>query len=256
MPPPTLQVTPQITESFGAPIKQYAGQKQVTQAVRVQVPGKHFTGLSASEQKLDYWVSAMEFRERHAFERNLKAWGSAHTGPGIRFVSEDDAVDEPDHHGFWTTLSLWNKWRDQTYRDNRDAELPYLDQLAAVPAAVASAAEKQAPVVARVKQYFTQHSAGTHTVSGTGKTAGQQLKCVFWACIKEGCARGMAKPIKQIGSGTGDLFSHLDSCQPALAHELRAASNHSPVRVGADGESVMLAPIAPPPLLHLCHPGP
>ena len=126
MPPPTLQVTPQITESFGAPIKQYAGQKQVTQAVRVQVPGKHFTGLSASEQKLDYWVSAMEFRERHAFERNLKAWGSAHTGPGIRFVSEDDAVDEPDHHGFWTTLSLWNKWRDQTYRDNRDAELLYL----------------------------------------------------------------------------------------------------------------------------------
>ena len=94
MPPPTLQVTPQITESFGAPIKQYAGQKQVTQAVRVQVPGKHFTGLSASEQKLDYWVSAMEFRERHAFERNLKAWGSAHTGPGIRFVSEDDAVDD------------------------------------------------------------------------------------------------------------------------------------------------------------------
>ena len=97
MPPPTLQVTPQITESFGAPIKQCAGQKQVTQAVRVQVPGKHFTGLSASEQKLDYWVSAMEFRERHAFERNLKAWGSAHTGPGIRFVSEDDAVDEPSY---------------------------------------------------------------------------------------------------------------------------------------------------------------
>ena len=46
----------------------------------------------------------------------------------------------------------------------------------------------------------------------------------------------MSKPIKQIGSGTGDLFSHLDTCQPVLAKQLRAASNHSPVRIGEDGE--------------------
>jgi len=57
MPLPTLQVTSQITESFGAPIKQYAGQSQVNKGVRVKVPGKHFTGLLAAEQKLDYWVS-------------------------------------------------------------------------------------------------------------------------------------------------------------------------------------------------------
>jgi len=84
------------TESFGALIKQYAGQSQVNRGVRVKVPGKHFTGLSQDEQKVDYWVFAMEFREHHAFVSHAKAWGQVHTGPGIRFVSEDDAVDDPD----------------------------------------------------------------------------------------------------------------------------------------------------------------
>jgi len=175
----------------------------------------------------------MEFHERHVFQSHAKAWGQAHTGPGIRFVSEDDAIQDPDHRGFWTTLSLWNKWRDQTYRNDRDTELQYLDQLPAVSAANASSADKQSPAGARVKQYFTLHSEGTQTVSGTGKMAGHVLKCMFWACNKEGCARGKAKPIKQIGSGTADLFS----CQPALAQELRVASTHSPARIGEDGKS-------------------
>ena len=53
MPQVTLQVTPQITESFGAPIKQYAGQSQVTKGVRVRVPGMYFTGLTKAKQKED-----------------------------------------------------------------------------------------------------------------------------------------------------------------------------------------------------------
>ena len=43
------------------------------------------------------------------------------------------------------TLSLWNKWCNQTYRNDRDAELQYLDQLPAVSAANASSADKQSP---------------------------------------------------------------------------------------------------------------
>ena len=92
------------------------------------------------------------------------------------------------------------------------------------------------------------HGTGTHTVGGRGRMAGQQQKCSFWACKKEGCPRGLQKPIKQIGSATGDLFSHLDSCQPALALRLRAASSHSPVTIGGDGEEVRacnINPIAP-----------
>ena len=70
----------------------------------------------------------MPFRVTRPGDRR-KAWGQAHTGPGMRFVSEDDAIEDPDNRGFWTTLSLWNKWRDQMYRDDRDAELQYMDQL-------------------------------------------------------------------------------------------------------------------------------
>ena len=237
--------TPQITASFGEPIKQYAGQVQVKRAVKVECPGKHFPGLTPQEQKLDYQVTAMEFRERYVFERHTKAWGQAHTGPGIRFVSDSDAIDDPDHKGFWTTLSLWNRWRDQTYRSDREAEKQYLDELPAAPAARAPAAEQQAPAGAPIKEHFTLHSTGTHTVGGRGKMAGQTIKCTFWACKKEGCPRGQQKPIKQIGSATGDLFSHLDSCQPALALRLRAASPHSPVRIGDDGEEVSACDLNP-----------
>ena len=98
--------TPQITASFCEPIKQYPGQVQVNRGVKVKCPGKHFPGLTPAEQKVDYWVTAMEYRERYPFERHNKAWGPAHTGSGVRFLSDTDAIDDPDHKGFWTTLSL------------------------------------------------------------------------------------------------------------------------------------------------------
>ena len=71
---------------FGKPIKQYAGQQQVDRAVVVSVPGKHFPFLSAAQQKLSYDGTAVEYRERYAFEKHAKAWGGAHSGPGIRFI--------------------------------------------------------------------------------------------------------------------------------------------------------------------------
>ena len=65
--PSTLQVTPQITESFGALIKQYAGQSQMTKDVRVKVTGMHFTGLTKAKQKVDYWVSQWSFASAKSF---------------------------------------------------------------------------------------------------------------------------------------------------------------------------------------------
>lgn len=87
-------------------IKQHPGQVQVTRKVRVLVPGKHFPQLQPTEQRASYWGEAVEYAERHKFERHAKAWGAAHTGPGIRFICESDAIDDPDTKGFWTTL-LW-----------------------------------------------------------------------------------------------------------------------------------------------------
>ena len=73
-------------DAFVEPIKQYPGQVQVNHAVKVEAPGRHFTGLTAAEQKAEYTVTAVEYQERHPFERHQKAWGAPHTGPGIRFV--------------------------------------------------------------------------------------------------------------------------------------------------------------------------
>ena len=107
--PPVL--VNQLMDKHVEVIKHHPGQVQVTRCVKVDVPGKHFPSLQAAEQKVSYTGTAVEYAERHAFSRHLKAWGAAHSGPGIRFVCESDALDDPDHKGFWTTLALWNRWR-------------------------------------------------------------------------------------------------------------------------------------------------
>ena len=37
--------------------------------------------------------------------------GGEHTGPGIRFICDSDAIDDPDNKGFWTTLALFRRLR-------------------------------------------------------------------------------------------------------------------------------------------------
>ena len=143
-------------------------------AVKVLVLGKHFPALQPSEQKvLDYEGTAVEFKERHTFARHAKAWGAAHTGPGIRFLCVSDAIDDPDHKVFWTTLALWNRWRHDTYKDNRDAELQFLDQLPSANVAVPQPKkkEKEEP---EVKKHFELVAVGTHTYAGTGLMSGRQ----------------------------------------------------------------------------------
>ena len=101
----------------GEAIKQYPGQIQVTRAVKVKAPGKHFTTTCEAQRPLltTGRRRRMEYKERYGFELHAKAWGTAHTGPGIRFICDSDAVDDPDHKGFWATLALWNRWRHNTY---------------------------------------------------------------------------------------------------------------------------------------------
>ena len=92
-----------IMAAFGEPVKQYGVRVQAARSVRVKAPGKFFNNLTQAERAKDYWSVAVEYRERHAFERHSRAWGAAHTGPGIRFVAEGDAIEDPDNKGFWTT---------------------------------------------------------------------------------------------------------------------------------------------------------
>jgi hypothetical protein len=219
--------------------KQHPGPQQVQRAVKVSVPGKHFPQLQPSEQKVDYEGTAVEFAEKHKFPKHGKAWGAEHTGPGIRFVCTSDALDDPDHRGFWTTLSLWNRWRHLTYKDNTNGELPFLDRLPEAAKAKAPAApkEKEEP---EVKSHFNLVSTGTHVVGGVGRMAGKSKPCFYFACKIPGCKRGVAHPIKEVGKATGQLFIHLETCQPALCKQLRVKSQYSPVMVDADGEEYEL----------------
>lgn len=218
-------------------IKQYPGQIQVDRSVKVNVPGKHFPMLTGTEQRTSYEGVACEFTERHRFPAHARAWGAAHVGPGIRFVCESDAIDDANHNGFWTTLSLWNRWRHDTYKDNRDAELQFLDELPAAPneseAAAGNDKEKNLP---EVKLYFDITNHGIHTYGGSGRLSGKKVPCAWYACKKAGCKRGPLKPIKQVGSCTGQLFDHLEMCQPQLCKRLREKSVHSRLRVDENGD--------------------
>ena len=183
-------------------IRQYPGQVQVARRVKVRVPGKHFSGLTAAEQKQLFDGTAVEYIERHKFAQHLKAWGTAHTGPGIRFICESDAIDDPDCKGFWTTVALWNRWRHETYRDDREAEKQYLDQLSSAPALAAEpeAAKEKPP---EVKMWYDHTGDGTHTVGGVGKMAGKQVPCAWYACRTPGCLALAGICPKQIPNSLG-----------------------------------------------------
>ena len=132
--------------------------------------------------------------------------------------------------------------RHETYKDCRDKELVYLDELPTAEAAPKetpnSVNVKKAPPA--VKQYFTVVSSGTHTVTGTGRLAGKRIPYNNYACLKPGCRRGPQRPIKQLGTDTGLLYSHLQECQPELCLRLRAESKHSPVQLDEKGEPYRL----------------
>jgi hypothetical protein len=86
MPPPAVQPTLDVER-----IKQYPGQLQVDRRVMINAPGKFFPQLVPTDQAKDYPGEAVEFKERHSFPRHVKAWGGAHTGPGIRIICESSA---------------------------------------------------------------------------------------------------------------------------------------------------------------------
>ena len=53
-----------LTAAFGDPIKQYPGLVQVERRVKVDVPGKHFNGLTDAEATQSFSSAAVEYRER------------------------------------------------------------------------------------------------------------------------------------------------------------------------------------------------
>ena len=244
--PPGLGKATAATQQTALPVevvKQILGKETAERRVKVKAPGKFFTTLMAAEQAADYWGGeAVEFRERYNFPRHVKVWGAAGQFPGVCIICRSDAIDDPDYKGFWVTLALFNRWRHDTYKDDRKAEnKQYLDKLPACvnasPKKKANAAAKDKPDPAAGDQeslHLHEHRH-THTVGGTGKDKGKVIAAHYWACNKPGCPKRPANLCKQTGSGTGQLFVHLASCQPVLCQQLRTASTHSAVQVDEDG---------------------
>ena len=107
--------------------KQYPGQQQVDLACKINVPGSWFGGtsdgaLTAGERREKYIAVAVEYNEKHVFEAAARG-RKAVVFPAIRFVCPSDAADDPDHHGFWMKLTDWNRYRNDTYKGDREAEV-------------------------------------------------------------------------------------------------------------------------------------
>jgi hypothetical protein len=233
-------------QSFGVEqIRQYPGQEQVELKVEIEIPGSWFGGtdsgsLSAAERRQKFTAQAVEFAPVREFAGAGGARAKKTKEPAIRFLCIDDAADDAQSCGYWIQLSRWNRYRNDTYKDRRQDELPFimgagkraaqhLDAGAASQVASATAV----PAVVGIKNHFTLQGEDTHK-----QKDGQVKPCKWWVCTQPGCKT--KDPIKELGAGTGQLFRHLKRCNNALWRELSLESKHSKVRLNADGHEVQV----------------
>ena len=102
--------------------KQSPAKEQAELKVRIKVPGWWFNGLHGAERSELYEVQAYDHIEAHVFKKGR----TTETLPAILFLCEDDVLEDPKHPGFLMRLSEWNRYRNDTYKNDRDAELPFI----------------------------------------------------------------------------------------------------------------------------------
>ena len=161
-----------------------------------------FPHLTGAEQNASYTGTAVEFTERHTFVRHGKAWGAAHTGPGIRFICDSDAIDDPDHKGFWTPLWLWNRLRHETYKDNRESEIQYLDRMS-------ETADAPAPGDAKPTKKPPEVKTTTSPCGWADRQGAQQLEVPVLAAHREGDHRALHAEARQRLRPLGCTALHL-----------------------------------------------
>ena len=112
-------------------VKQYPGQQQVDLSVEIEVPGNWFGGsLTSAEKREKYKAQAVEFAEVREFPGPHKQ-SKKTKDPAIRFICIADAQHDPNSPGYWMKLSQWNRFRNDTFKERRADELPFILGLAA-----------------------------------------------------------------------------------------------------------------------------
>ena len=191
-------------------IKQYAAKEQAELRVRIQVPGSWpgFHNLTAEERREPYTAEAFEHVAAHRFAKQ----GSrpAQTCEGIKFLCEADVIEDPQHAGFIMPLTDWNRYRHDTYKGDRDKELPYIrtpnqGEGAGAPPPAAAAEPERPPIYSE----FDFVSAGVHKVKPKDGSAEKTAKCEFWLCKNTSGNCKHRIPIKVVNRATGKLNGHL-----------------------------------------------
>lgn len=204
-------------------IHQYPAKEQAELKVRITIPGAWFGGaLTADERSVKYWAQAKGSAEAHSFKKQGSR--KEQTCAAIQFLCESDVVDDPTHAGFWMALTDWNRYRHDTYKHNREAELVYIRSPdAAAPAADAPAAAV-APSKASIYSEYKLVDTGRHTQKcKDGKE--KQVKCEYFKCIKSsGKCKSQNHVFKVINSGTMKIRTHLRVCNPARYLEICGAA--------------------------------
>ncbi|KAK3282838.1 hypothetical protein CYMTET_9444 [Cymbomonas tetramitiformis] len=148
----------------------------------------------------------------------------------------EDVLEDPDHPGYWIRLDQWNRFRNDTYKNNRDAELPFiLDTALVSQPSPTNPTEKSASgggsLISPVYRTFERIAEDTH-VALSGKHAGKPRNFTLWKCRL--CSKSSS--FKVFGGSTGVLFKHLARYyHPAEHTEARVASKHSKLKLEDDG---------------------
>ena len=136
----------------------------------------------------------------------------------------------------------WNRYRHDTYKEDRAAERPYIwepgDGGGGGGAAAAAAAAEVGAESARPEIYgeFEYLNDGTHELKPKNGGAPKIVPCEYWRCKNHAnngkCTR---RPIKVVNESTGKLFGHLRSTATRSGGQSSKVSRAPPTARSARG---------------------
>ena len=128
----------------------------------------------------------------------------------------------------------WNRYRNDTFKDNRDAELPYIlsldsdGQAAAAAAAAAENVVKERPLI--YSEFEQVGTTGVHMQKKRGGGPDKAVSDEYWRCRNTSGTCKLAKDFKfhVVAKATGKLFTHLKMCKPQRHLEISLGARLQP----------------------------